>query len=179
MEKTKKNIQSKLKTNALQNLLQEIVVSDSEPDSSRLEEMDSPRQIMVKPTRINRLEEDGASCEAKESLAISKIEELLSLLNLSDPGQLLPTLSKMKSQAEEYELADTISRSLQVFLYNIGKGKIAKRELVQSLEDLEHAYSRNMEAVDLLDEICIEVGAKREKLAERVQELLQVKADYF
>ena len=104
---------------------------------------------------------------------------MLALLGLSDPAQLVPFLSKMKTQNEEYELADTICRSLQVFLYNIGKGKLSRRELVQALEDFELAYSRSMEAVDLLDELCIEVGAKREKLGERVQELLRAKAEYF
>ena len=63
---------------------------------------------------------------------------------------------------------DTICRSLQAFFYNIGKGKISKKDLVEALEDLELAYHKNLEAVDLLDEMCIEVGAKREKLKEKV-----------
>jgi hypothetical protein len=71
--KSKQNLQSKLKTNALHNLLHEMAVSDSEPDYSRLEEIDSPRQIKVRPTRLTNYEEEGSG-EAKESFALSKIE---------------------------------------------------------------------------------------------------------
>ena len=73
----------------------------------------------------------------------------------------MPYLAKQKTNMQEYKLVDTIARSLLVFFYNIGKGKLTKKELVGALEDLEVAYSRNLEAVDLLDESCIEAGAKR------------------
>lgn len=50
----------------------------------------------------------------------------MGLLSLSDPAQIMPVLSKMKTQNGEYQLADTICRSLQAFLYNIGKGKLPR-----------------------------------------------------
>lgn len=79
----------------------------------------------------------------------------MSLFNLSDPQDLLPHLMKTKTKLDDYELADTISRSLQAFFYNIGKGKLSKKELVSALEDHEQAHNRNLEAVDHLDELCI------------------------
>lgn len=93
----------------------------------------------------------------------------MGLLKVNDPAEIVPQFYKIRTQLDEYELVDTIARSLQVFLYNIGKGRIIKQELVKALEDLEQAYSRNLEAVDLLDELCIEVGAKRDKLNQRIQ----------
>ena len=36
-----------------------------------------------------------------------------------------------------------------------------------------------MEAVDILDEACIEAGAKRQKLREKIMQLSQVQTQYF
>jgi hypothetical protein len=40
------------------------------------------------------------------------------------------------------------------------------------------SYTRNLEAVDILDEVCIEAGAKREKLKAKIQDLLNVSSEY-
>lgn len=51
--KSTQQLQSKLKANALQNLLQEMAASDTEADSSSLlDEADMPREINVNPTRM-------------------------------------------------------------------------------------------------------------------------------
>jgi hypothetical protein len=57
----------------------------------------------------------------------------------------------MKAQSEDYQLLNTIARSLQVFFYNIGKGKLTRNELIPALEDFQQKHTRNEESLDLLD----------------------------
>jgi hypothetical protein len=57
----------------------------------------------------------------------------------------------MKAQSEDYQLLNTIARSLQVFFYNIGKGKLTRNELIPALEDFQQKHARNEESLDLLD----------------------------
>ncbi len=57
-------------------------------------------------------------------------------LQLSDANEIIPLLIKIKTNLEEYNLVDTVARSLQVFFCNIGKGKLTKKQLVSALEDL-------------------------------------------
>ena len=99
-----------------------------------------------------------------QQFALMKLEEIMTELDLSETNDIIPYLVKLKTNLKEFSLVDTIARSLQVFFYNIGKGKLTKKEMVPALEDLEISYNRNLEAVDTLDEICIEAGAKRDKL---------------
>lgn len=61
----------------------------------------------------------------------------MTLLKVTDSAEIVPQFYKIRTQLDDYELADTVARSLQVFLYNIGKGRITKQELVRALEDLE------------------------------------------
>lgn len=48
-------------------------------------------------------------------------------LQLSDANEIIPLLIKIKTNLEEYNLVDTVARSLQVFFCNIGKGKLTKK----------------------------------------------------
>ena len=52
---------------------------------------------------------------------------------LSEINDIIHYINKIKAQLKDYSLADTISRSLLVFFYNIGKGKMTKEELVNAL----------------------------------------------
>lgn len=54
-------------------------------------------------------------------------------LTISDASEIIPRLAQMKTKISDFELADTIVRSLQVFFYNVGKGKIIKTDLVRIL----------------------------------------------
>jgi hypothetical protein len=58
---------------------------------------------------------------------------VLEFCKLNDQNDLLPYLCKTKTKLQEYELADTITRTLQTFFYSIGKGKISREELVTAL----------------------------------------------
>lgn len=49
-------------------------------------------------------------------------------------------------------------------LYRLGMGKIPMSSICEELEKLETRICKLMESSDLLDEICIEAGAKKEKL---------------
>ena len=65
-----------------------------------------------------------------------KLYQIMQELQVSDQGDIIPKLIKIKASLEEYNLVDTVARSLQVFFCNIGKGKLTKQQLVEALEEL-------------------------------------------
>lgn len=100
-------------------------------------------------------------------------------LQVENQQDIIPSLIQIKSNSKSYNLLDTIVRSLQVFFYNIGRGKLKRQDLVNVLEEMQVSYNRNLEAVDILDEVCIEAGAKRQKLQTKIKELIETSNEYY
>lgn len=74
----------------------------------------------------------------------------------------------MKAKIQEFQLVDNISRFMQSFLYRFGMGKIPKSEVINAMETLEIKLNKNIQAAELIDEVCIKIGAKRERVLDKI-----------